>query len=209
MKLLQSASGPSAIAKRSMITIGQEIVMGTVFSSINEAQHCIYAREANRGHRWHRRQSKRFGDDPTAQFRKVTLRCNHYHEHTPLHLPDIDPSNHRRGKTIKTNCFARVNLNHILDTNQWKVTLTHWDHNHAREFPPGSVVTRPPTKEQREAVASLATNSAFRREHIGMILARDFPENPLHLHQILNMVNGVHHRAEEDIQLLGGDIAAI
>lgn len=211
VKFSRSSSGPSAItaSQRSVATIGQEITIGTVFSTMDEAQRCIYAREANRGHRWRRGQSKRFGNDPMAQFRKITLRCNHYHEHTPHHLSDIDPSDHRRGKTIKTNCFARVNLNRILDTNQWKVTLTHWDHNHAREFPPGSVVTRPPTKEQRETVAGLATNSAFRREHIGAILAKDFPDHRLQPRQISNMVNKVHRRAEEDIQLLGGDVAAI
>jgi hypothetical protein len=190
-------------------TIGQEITIGTVFSTMDEAQHCIYACEANRGHHWCSGQSKRFGNDLTAQFRKITLRCNYYHEHTPHHLPDIDPSDHHRGKTIKTNCFTCVNLNCILDTNQWKVTLTHWDHNHTQEFPPGSVVTQPPTKEQCKTVTGLATNSAFCCKHIGVILAKDFLDHHLQPCQISNMVNKVHCHAEEDIQLLGGDVAAI
>jgi hypothetical protein len=49
VKFFWSSSGPSAItaSQRSVATIGQKITIGTVFSTMDEAQHCIYACEAN------------------------------------------------------------------------------------------------------------------------------------------------------------------
>lgn len=195
-------------ADRSISTIGHPIAVGSVFESIEEAQRCIYAREANRGHRWRRGQSKHVGDS-AVQLKKLTLRCNHYHQHEPTHSMAIDPSDHRRGKTIKTGCNAHVNLNLIRGSTLWQVTLTNWDHNHPREIPPGGTIVRPPTTAQRQVVSEFATSNGFQRQHISTILANRFTDHPLEPKQVSNMINNARRQAREDVQALGGDIAAI
>ncbi|KAG0706373.1 hypothetical protein DFH29DRAFT_760743, partial [Suillus ampliporus] len=56
--------------------------------------------------------------------------CNHYYQHEPTHSRAIDPSDHQRGKTIKMDCNAHVNLNLIHGLTLWQVTLVDRDHNH-------------------------------------------------------------------------------
>lgn len=68
----------------------------------------------------------------------------------------IDPADHRRGKTIKTECFAHVNINHIANSSLYHVTLTHWDHNHPREIPEGAPVRRKPTAAEKVEISNLA-----------------------------------------------------
>ncbi|KAG2093883.1 uncharacterized protein F5147DRAFT_525064, partial [Suillus discolor] len=184
------------------------IAVGSVFESIEEAQRCIYAREANCRHRWRRGQSKHVGDS-AVQLKKLTLRCNHYHQHEPTHSMAIDSSDHRRGKTIKTGCNAHVNLNLIHGSTLWQVTLTNWDHNHPREIPPGGTIVRPPTTAQHQVVSEFAMSNGFQRQHISTILANHFTDHPLEPKQVSNMINNARRQARDDVQALGGDIAAI
>ncbi|KAG2093763.1 uncharacterized protein F5147DRAFT_585265, partial [Suillus discolor] len=145
------------------------IAVGSVFESIEEAQRCIYACEANRGHCWRRGQSKR--------------------------VMAIDHSDHRRGKTIKTGCNAHVNLNLICGSTLWQVTLTNWDHNHPREIPPGGTIVRPPTTAQHQVVSEFATSNGFQRQHISTILANCFTDHPLEPKQVSNMINNARRQA--------------
>ncbi|KAH7903228.1 hypothetical protein BJ138DRAFT_1020965, partial [Hygrophoropsis aurantiaca] len=204
---LHHANEKQTHSHRELTTIGNEIRLGTVFRNLEEATNCVYARERNRGHRWRRGQSKKSERD--GKLKKLILRCNHYYHSTPTHSPFLDPSDHRKGKTVKTDCDAHVNLNHILGTEQWKVTFIKWEHNHDREIPIGGVIPKPPTQEQRRVVSNFASSNSFTRAHIKTILADQFPNHPLEPRQVSNMINQVRQQAQKDVQALGGDVAAI
>lgn len=184
---------------------------GSVFDSWEEAREAIYAREARLGHRWRIAQGK---VDQHGNRKKVTLRCNHYYHATPVHSTAIDPGDHRRGKTIKTECFAHVNVNRIAGSSLYHVTLTHWDHNHPREIPEGAPIRRKPTVAEKAEISKLATSSTqtFTRGQIAMVLDSRLPNHSsdiLEPRQITNIINDARSKARAEVSNLGGDFAAI
>ena len=104
------------------------VCKGSVFDTWEDAREAIYACEAQLGHCWRIAQGK---IDIHGNRKKVTFRCNHYYHAVPVHSTTIDPADHHHGKTIKTECFAHVNVNRIANSSFYHITLTHWDHNHA------------------------------------------------------------------------------
>jgi hypothetical protein len=149
---------------------------GSVFNSWEEAREAIYAREARLGHCWHIAQGK---IDQHGNRKKVTFRCNHYYHAVPVHSTVIDPADHRRGKTIKTECLAHVNINRISNSSLYHVTLTHWDHNHPREIPEGAPIRRKPTAAEKAEISKLATSSTqiFTHGQIVNVLDSRLPDH--------------------------------
>ncbi|KAJ6502044.1 hypothetical protein C8R45DRAFT_791938, partial [Mycena sanguinolenta] len=184
-----------------------DINIGKTYNTFEEGQADVYALEARRGHIWRVAQTKKVNNVA----KRITLRCNHYYRHTPTHLSTIDPSDHRHGKTIKTDCMAHVNLTRSAADRTWHVSLTNWKHNHASQLPPGGSIPRRPTEAQRELVAKYATSntSNFSRSHIGKILAETFPDHILEPHQITNLQHAARKQTREDVAQLGGDVASI
>ena len=144
-------SPPAKIVKASSSAIDTF----SVYQSTDEAEAAIYACEEALGYQWKRAQVEK---DSYGQLKKRTFRCNCYYHHTPRHAVGIDPSEHRQGKTIKTGCKADVNVN--CKGTQWVITLAMWDHNHPRQIPEGAPIRCQPTKEQKEIISKLATNSS-------------------------------------------------
>jgi hypothetical protein len=142
---------------------------GSVFNSGEEAREAIYAHEARLGHCWRIAQGK---IDQHGNRKKVTFCCNHYYHAVPVHSTVIDPADHRRGKTIKTECLAHVNINCISNSSLYHVTLTHWDHNYPREIPEGAPIRRKPTAAKKAEISKLATSSTqiFTRGQIVNVL---------------------------------------
>ena len=102
------------------------VQLNSMFATWEEAQDAVYEQEERRVHKWRMGQSKHASN---GTHKKITLRCNHYHHHTPTHSMAIDPSDHHRGKTIKTGCNAHVNVN-WQPGGHWHVTMVNWKHNH-------------------------------------------------------------------------------
>jgi hypothetical protein len=88
--------------------------VGSTYPLLEAAQDAIYAQENCLGHVWHRGQETKSSD---GSQKKMTFRCNHYHHPTPSHSHSIDISDHHRGKSIKTNCMAHINVNRIQHSN--------------------------------------------------------------------------------------------
>lgn len=195
---------PLPLSSRPPATVVGDILLGSTFHSWEEGKVAIFAREERLGHKWRIGQSKKL----EGSRKKVTLRCNHYYHHRPTHSNAIDPSDHRRGKTIKTNCTAHVNLNRIANS-IWHVTFIDWTHNHDREIPPGGFVPRPPTREQRKTVDEFSQGGNFTRDHIARILSNQFPDHPLERRQITNLINAARGSARQEVNALGGDAASI
>ena len=175
-------------------------------SGLGDSWDAVYAEEERRGHKWRTGQTKH----DNHSLKKLTVRCNHYQHHRPKHLPSIDPSDHHKGKSIRTGCDAHVNINRVnQDGSLWHVTTMNFSHNHDPELPAGGRTTRPPTHGQRETVAKFANDSAFSRAHVAKVLAEQFPEKPLEARQITNMINRTRSETHHEVQALGGDVASI
>ncbi|KAF5383675.1 hypothetical protein D9615_003671 [Tricholomella constricta] len=183
------------------------ICLGSVFDSLEEAQAAIYAREEQLGHRWWMAQSK---SDAQGNRKKMTFRCNHYAQHIPTHSTLIDPSDHRKGKSIRTGCRAHVNVNRVVHSSLWSVTTASWDHNHPREVPEGAPIRRRPTMEQKATVSQLSTSASqhFSRGQIAAVLQAQTGSS-LEPRQISNMMGSARREARDEVASLGGDIHAI
>ena len=184
--------------------------LGSTFTSFEEAKAAVYEQQLRLGHRWRIAQGK---TDNAGHRKKVILRCNHYYHHVPTHLATIDPSDHRKGKTIKTGCDAHVNLNRVPGTtDSWHVTTVNWDHNHDREIPEGGSAPKPPTAEQQTIIAELATSfQPFTRSQISAVLDTRLPnkQHALEPRQIGNVMNKARSEARKEVENLGGDVRAI
>ena len=181
--------------RAAIVPIG-DVVVGSVFDTWELGRDAVYAQEERLGHKWRIAQGKKFAD---GDRKKVTLRCNHYYHHAAAHSPQIDPSDFRNGRSIKTECQARVNLNRIEHSHLWRVALLEWQHNHEREIHEGGFVPRPPTKQQREVVTKLSGKTNFTRDHISHLLKEQFPNHPMESRQISNMLNKARRDAVMDI----------
>ena len=194
------------VRRGSVVEAPGVVRVGSVYPSLEAAQEAIYAQENRLGHVWRRGQGTKSND---GSQKKMTFRCNHYHHPTPTHSPWIDPSDHRRGKSIKTDCKAHVNVNRIQYSTSWHVTLANWDHNHEREIPVGGTIRRSATLEQRKVVAELATSSGnFNCKQISSVLTSRFSAT-LEPRQIGNIITKARQEAREAVASLGGDVAAI
>ena len=186
------------------------VCKGSVFGSWEDAREAIYAREARLGHCWRIAQGK---IDKHGNRKKVTFRCNHYYHAVPVHSATIDPADHRHGKTIKTECFAHVNVNRITNSSLYHITLTNWDHNHTREIPEGGPIRRNPTTAEKLAISQLATSSSqnFTRGQIMAVLKSHTAgsSSDLEPRQITNIANKARSKARAEVDHLGGDFAAI
>jgi hypothetical protein len=189
-----------------LVIIDNSVRVGSVYSSLEAAKGAVYGREELRGHVWRVAQSKR--DDNTRQQRKVTLRCNHYSTHNPVHSITIDPSDHREGKSVKTDCNARVNVNRRAD-GLWYLTTVVFEHNHPPQLADGARRQRPPSDAQKAVVRQFASDRKFERRHLERILERDFPDHLLERRQITNLINEARQEAQDHVAQLGGDMQAI
>ncbi|KAJ3516162.1 hypothetical protein NLJ89_g1290 [Agrocybe chaxingu] len=199
---------PNSSLHRTVIPAPDRIQIGTIFHSVEEAQKAIFAREERLGHRWKIAQSRQ---DASGRKRKVTFRCDHYYYHKPTRSRNIDPSDYRKSKTIKTGCMAHVNVNRVAESGDWCVTLTDFEHNHPRATPEGAPVQRPATKEQKAAIGQLATDPSnhFTRGQIAAVLSTQTGTSKLEPRQISNIMMSARREAHTEIERLGGDINAI
>ncbi|KAF8576145.1 hypothetical protein K439DRAFT_1623077 [Ramaria rubella] len=177
--------------------------------SLQDARKAIYAFEEARGNKMHTGQSKRVSKAVGSAPKKVTYRCSCYAVHNPKHKADIDPSDHRNGRSIQTNCMAHVNVNQILPSNQWRITAANWTHNHDRVLAPGAHAPHPPHPEQRAMVAKYAQFGNFSQDHLKKIMAQEFPEHILEDRQISNILNMARTEGRAEVSRLGGDIATV
>ncbi|KAJ7447815.1 hypothetical protein FB451DRAFT_992940, partial [Mycena latifolia] len=178
---------------------------GRCYPSVKEAIADIYYHEEKRGYKWALGQLSKDGN---GVLKKRTVRCNHYREPgSSRHLLHLDPSDHRQGKTIRTNCMAHVNINRSANTGIWRLTTVDLEHNHDRQIPEGGHVSQPPTQAHRDIVANFAHHS-FTRRHISEII-KSHNERELEDRQVSNLINDARRTERDKVAALGGDAAAI
>jgi hypothetical protein len=143
---------------------------------------------------------------------KVTLRCRQYYHTNESHNPSIDPAEQRTSKSVRNDCYARVNLNRIGGTDLWKVTLVDFQHNHERELVEGGSAPPRVTDEHRDFISKFVTapTTSFSRSQLSAALKASFPtQAPLEPRQISNVINSVKREADAAVQALGGDVMAV
>ncbi|KAJ7916706.1 hypothetical protein B0H13DRAFT_1469531, partial [Mycena leptocephala] len=187
---IQVASGP--------------IQKNTVYESLDEGVLAVFEAEEAKGHKWILNQVGR--NKQTGEIRRHTLRCNRYREPKESHRMDIDPADHRQGKSGRTNCKAHVNLC-AMAGGKWYISVVELDHNHEPHLPDGGAIQRPPTLAQCSAVGQFA--DSFSCKQLGEVLKSQFPPNTLDKRQSSNMRNQARREAHAEIDRFGGDVKAI
>ena len=179
-----------------------------LFSSLDAAILAVCDEEESLGHKWVRGQTKKTG----GEVRHITMRCNHYRFATEQHSVAIDPANHRRGRSNKTDCRAHVNIIRDPLSALWKLNVPDWVHNHAPDIPLGGKASRPPTKKLQDAISTFATTTKLDRSDISTLI-KQHPEydskHPLEPRQITNIVNAARRNARNEVIELGGDVNAV
>ena len=179
------------------------------FASLNDAVEAVYTEEESFGHKWVKGQTKRGSG---GDIRRITLRCNHYRLPTECYSTSIDPSNHRQGKSSKTDCKAHVNIIRDLESGQWMFNVPNWAHNHPPDIPSGGHASRPPTKAIRAAITAITSTTNIGRSDVSKLI-QQHPEydhkHPLEPRQISNVLNAARRTAREEVRSLGGDVNAI
>ncbi|TEB18476.1 hypothetical protein FA13DRAFT_1580842, partial [Coprinellus micaceus] len=206
VKVKAEASDPSLLAARHIQPAPAAPQLNQIYSTIGAAVNAVLTQQRRLGHIWRKGQSKQ-GD---GGLKKLTLRCNHYSTHVPCHLSTVDPSDHRKGRSIKTNCFAHVNINRVRETGDFRITFIDCTHNHPPEIPEGGEARSRPTEEQKALIKELATTTgqSFSRSQIGQVLKASSGK-PLEPRQITNVMNESRKEAREETRSLGGDFQAI
>ncbi|KAJ7016380.1 hypothetical protein C8F04DRAFT_1345415 [Mycena alexandri] len=162
---------PETGPRRVIQSVPGSIRVGAVFDSFSDAESAIFANQEQHGH-------------------KGRFAANHYREPNPIHRIDIDPSDHRQGKSNRTSCMAHININRTGA--KCHLTLVDIRHNHEPDIPPGGTAARPPTTEHLRVVSEFS--DTFSRQH---------------LKQISNMLNKSRREAREQVEVLGGDMRSI
>ncbi|KAJ7637922.1 hypothetical protein DFH06DRAFT_1432525, partial [Mycena polygramma] len=200
-----SSSRPPPAPARSIQTTFGPVKVGNVYNSLDDAIQAVYQAQEALGHKWIRSQVAK--DPNTGAIRRHTLRCNRQGQPQETHRMDIDPADHRQGKSGRTGCQAHVNVSRVPGGGgQWHLTIVDGEHNHAPHLPVGGTIQRPPTAEQRSVVGKF---SDFSRKQLGAVLESQFPDKKLESRQISNMRNQARKQAHADIEALGGDVQAI
>ncbi|KAJ7026265.1 hypothetical protein C8F04DRAFT_1297965 [Mycena alexandri] len=192
---------PETGPRRVIQSVPGSIRVGAVFDSFSDAESAIFANQEQHGHKWIRGQRKMVDGAMT----KRTLRCNHYREPNPIHRIDIDPSDHRQGKSNRTSCMAHININRTGA--KCHLTLVDIRHNHEPDIPPGGTAARPPTTEHLRVVSEFS--DTFSRQHLKQVLKSQFPASNIEDRQISNMLNKSRREAREQVEVLGGDMRSI
>ncbi|KAJ7239683.1 hypothetical protein C8J57DRAFT_1245797 [Mycena rebaudengoi] len=142
------------------------IKVGNIYNTIEDTTSAVYQCQEALGHKWIIGQS--YSDD--GVLKKRTLRCNRSRRPKETHRMDIDPSDHRQGRSGRTDCQARVNITRMSGhLQQWHITLVDGTHNYDRSIPEGGQAQRLPTAAQRE-VAGRFTDFSRKQLAQGRVL---------------------------------------
>ena len=180
------------------------VEQGSEFETLDSACKALRGQEGRRGFQWKIAQTKL---DPAGGKKKVVLKCRCAGVHSPTHSLDLDPADYREGRTVKKACQARANISRVAGA--WYISRYDSVHNHDRELPPGLPARRPPTQEQRDAIAKMDGAGNLNRRQVGELLRVQDPHHTLESRQISNVLNAVRQEKRDEVKLHGGDVASI
>src|ERR1700690_3937 len=142
------------------------------------------------------------------QIRRLRLRCTRSLQRKPQHDNRIDPADHRHTRTKRCSCTARVNVR-MAPSGLYHFASVTLEHNHPASHDDHLPDFVPPTQKQRDLVSSLASIKSLSRADVHTLLAAQFPEHPLTLRQVSNLLNSAKQQVHATVKGLGGDLVAI
>ena len=177
----------------------------TTFDSLQEAIEAIYDREELRGYKYRRSQIVRDCHGLKTQ----RLRCSCYGPAVHTHNDILDPTRHRQGRTVRTNCNAHVNLNRIGNTEAFRLSTVDNEHNHPPVIPEGGRAQRPPLPAERELISRLAHLHRMDRNLASDIARQELAKFGLEDRQVSNIMNHARAAGRDDVRRLGGDFMTL
>lgn len=191
---------------RTVTTSG--VRLGDLFRSLDEAKSILKAAEEARGFVLVTGQTKRRRNG--VDVARITLRCQSYRKPVETHSIRIHPSDHRKSKSHKTDCSARVNLcPHPDQPGGWYISTLNLEHNHDPPIPHGGAARKVPTSAHKSTISAFVQEGNFNRQHLRSILRHQHPDDSLELRQISNLINNARRESQAEIEAAGGDINAL
>jgi hypothetical protein len=95
------------------------------------------------------------------------------------------------------------------ETGQYHFAEVNLTHNHPAPLDDHLPDYQPPSERQKALVADLAQIKSLGRAEIGALLAAQFPDHPLSLRQVTNLLDQARRNVRHSVQALGGDFVAI
>jgi hypothetical protein len=128
------------------------------FDTRCEAIHFVLEYEHRRGYRYHKGEEKTLAEENPRRHKPcrkhLRILCSSAHRSNLRRKDDIDPSDFRKSKSIRTDCPCRVNVTHGAD-GFFRLTHVHLTHNHPTHFSDALPAPHRPSKEQTQFVLSL------------------------------------------------------
>jgi hypothetical protein len=121
----------------------------------------------------------------------------------------LDPTRHRQGRTVRTNCPAHVNLNRLGASERFYITFIDNEHNHPPIIPQGGRAQRPPLVAQRELISRLAQLQRMDRNLAGDIARQELADFRLEDRQVTNIMNQARAAGRDNVHRLGGDFMSV
>ncbi|KAK0241310.1 hypothetical protein EDD85DRAFT_948390 [Armillaria nabsnona] len=178
-----------------------------MFNTLEAALHYIYSYEQQCGYVWKKAESVH--DHTTGVIKRLRIRCNCHGSPRSSHKNSIDPSDFRKGKSKRTGCSARVNIRCSAELGTFHFASVDLIHNHPTTHNDNLPIYNPPSEAQKEMVRTLVPLKTLTRSDIATLLLSCFPDHPLLLRQVANLMNLSHHEARNAVQNLGRDMVAI
>jgi hypothetical protein len=138
---------------------------------------------------------------------RLRIRCSSSGTRRSCHKKDIDPADLRTGKTKRCKCSARVNIR-FLPSGMYSFTSLDLTHNHPAPLADNLPAYKPPSQQQKEMVQELSSIKTLARREIHTLLAARFPEHPLTLRQVTNLLNEAKRKSRTQTNI-SGDINAV
>ena len=141
---------------------------GMVFDDFCLAIHFVQEYERRRGYSCRKGEGKKLSESTSTTSlatypfshisntdrKRIRLLCSSARKPVMRRRDDIDPSDFRKSKSIRTDCLCRVNITHGAD-GYFRITAVNLTHNHPAHFNDGLPETRRPSQEQTQFVLEL------------------------------------------------------
>ena len=186
--------------------------VGMVFDTRCEAIHFVLEYERWRGYRYRKGEEKTLAEKNTRIHkpcrRRLRILCSSSRHPFQRRKDDIDPSDFRKSKSMRTECPCRVNVTHGAD-GFFRLTHVQLTHNHPAHISDELPAPRPPSEEQTRFVLSLVPITTLTRRDVKMLLDTRYPDHSLTPSQVSNLMNRQKKVVRNGVDDIGGDMQAL
>ena len=138
---------------------------------------------------------------------RLRLRCSSAGTRRTSHKKTVDPADRRSGKTKRCDCSARINVK-LLEGGGYRFSSLNLTHNHPARFDDSLPIYTPASDLQKEMVQELSSITTLTRSEVHTLLTARFPEHPLSLRQVSNLLDEAKRKTRTRLDE-HGDVNAI